>query len=65
MTLGGSPLRITRLILRDSQLTGTIPVELGNLTNLRILALGGNQLSGTIPPELGRLANLQLIPHQT
>ena len=59
VTLGGSPLRITRLILRDSQLTGTIPPELDRLANLGILALGGNQLSGPIPPELSGLANLQ------
>jgi hypothetical protein len=37
---------------------GTIPPELGNLTNLQDLGLGDNQLTA-IPPELGNLTNLQ------
>ena len=32
---------------------------MGNLANLRGLALYTNQLSGEIPPELGNIANLQ------
>ena len=54
---------------RDSQsgrwtrhgLKGTIPPELGSLTELESLWLYGNELSGTIPPELGRLANLEAL----
>ena len=45
--------------LRPNQLTGEIPPELGNLSNLRVMNLGYNQLTGEIPPELGRLSNLQ------
>ena len=37
---------------------GTIPPELGNLTNLAVLNLFDNRLSGTIPSELGNLSNL-------
>ena len=59
VTLSGSPLRVTSLVLSDSQLTGPIPSELGSLTNLEILALGGNQLSGQIPSQLASLTNLQ------
>ena len=59
VTLNGSPLRVTSLVLSDSQLTGTIPPELGNLTNLRILDLSDNQLSGEVPSELGSLSNLE------
>ena len=44
--------------LRDNNLSGTIPPELGNLANLGGLGLSDNQLTGTIPPELGNLANL-------
>ena len=40
-------------------MSGSIPPELGNLTNLQYLVLGGNRLSGPIPPELGNLTNLQ------
>ena len=61
VTLGGSPLRVTGLFLGLNQLTGTIPPELGNLTNLAELDLGDNQLTGTIPVELGRLTNLRTL----
>ena len=42
-------------------MTGEIPVELGNLTNLRWLWLHENQLDGGIPPELGGLSNLDIL----
>ena len=47
------------LSLYSNQLTGTIPAELGSLTNLERLYLSYNQLTGTIPPELGSLTNLE------
>ncbi len=50
--------QVTDLDLQDNQLTGEIPAELGNLTNLRRLDLWGNQLTGEIPAELGGLVNL-------
>ena len=40
-------------------MTGDIPTELGSLSNLETLNLGGNQLTGDIPTELGNLSNLQ------
>ena len=40
-------------------MTGTIPAELGSLTNLRWLLLWENRLSGSIPAELGSLTNLR------
>ena len=49
---------VTQLIFYDKSLTGTIPSELGNLSNLTYLYLAYNSLSGTIPAELGNLSNL-------
>ncbi len=53
--------RVTELYLRDADLLGEIPSELGNLTNLGTLNLGFNSLSGEIPSELGDLANLRYL----
>ena len=50
--------RVTELLLRYNVLPGELPPELGNLTELRILSLGGTGLSGEIPRELGILTNL-------
>ena len=46
------------LILNDNELSGPIPPEIGNLTNLTTLDLHSNQLTGEIPPEIGNLTNL-------
>ena len=56
VTCGGGS--VTHLRLDSNQLSGGIPVELGNLTGLTFLDLGFNQLSGGIPVELGNLTNL-------
>ena len=50
--------RVTELDLSFSQLTGEIPPELGQLTNLESLDLDGNELTGSIPAELGQLTSL-------
>ena len=50
--------RVTGLHLDWNRLSGKIPAELGNLTNLESLSLSVNQLSGEIPGELGSLSNL-------
>ena len=49
---------VSRLWFWTNGLNGTIPSELGNLSNLTSLNLGNNSLSGTIPSELGNLKNL-------
>jgi len=46
------------LYLYFNELTGEIPPEIGNLTNLTYLYLSSNQLTGEIPPEIGNLTNL-------
>lgn len=42
-------------------LSGTIPDEIGNLTNLTYLRLMGNSLNGTIPDSIGNLTKLQTL----
>ena len=54
----GSNGRVTSLSLPENGLTGEIPVELGNLTDLAMLDLDANQLGGEIPGELGSLTKL-------
>ena len=51
--------RVGRLSLRDNGLTGTMPPELGALSNLTELDLRGNRLSGPVPSELGNLTDLR------
>ena len=50
--------RVNELSLYDNNLSGHIPSELGNLTNLKESDLGKNHLSGQIPGELGNLSYL-------
>ena len=49
------------LDLSNSNLSGEIPPEIGDLTNLTELLLQYNHLSGSIPPEIGNLTNLQYL----
>ena len=51
--------RVVGLRMTSEGIVGTIPSELGNLSNLQGLSLWGNQLTGGIPKELGSLANLR------
>jgi len=50
---------VTGLRQKDNKLSGSIPKELSNLSNLEMLSLELNQLSGPIPAELGNLSNLE------
>ena len=58
ITTGGTPSRVTELDLSSESLTGSIPPELGSLTELTTLDLSSNSLTGDIPREPGRLTNL-------
>ena len=51
----------TSLNLSNDGLTGEIPPEIGNLTNLIELILYSNELTGEIPSEIGNLTNLERI----
>ena len=46
------------MVLLYTLLTGAIPSDIGNLTNLTGLNLSYNQLTGSIPSEIGNLVNL-------
>ena len=61
VTVSSTPSRVTRLDLSSRGLTGSIPTQLGSLTNLEHLDLHSNQLTGSIPTQLGSLTNLQYL----
>ena len=54
----GTTLRRVTWIALEKNLTGTIPAELSNLTELDKLALPNNQLTAGIPSDLGGLSKL-------
>lgn len=57
----GGETTVLRLALLANNLSGNLPAELGDLTNLQMLLLSNNQLTGNIPAELGNLASLQML----
>ena len=61
VVVGGQPARVVGLNLTTAGLSGSLPSELGDLSELRLLHLYGNDLTGEIPPELGRLSNLNTL----
>ena len=50
--------RVITLVLSNNNLTGSIPAEIGKLSNLDVLLLQRNQLTGSIPAEIGNLSEL-------
>ena len=55
---GNSPTVVAELSLPSSGLSGTIPTELGLLTDLEHLSLRNNMLQGPIPQEIANLKKL-------
>ena len=51
--------RVTKIELGSNWLSGSLPVELGRLSELRVLDFGDNRLAGPIPAWLGGLSNLE------
>ena len=49
---------VKALYLNENNLTGSLPLELGNLESLETLVLHQNNLIGTIPPFIGSLSHL-------
>jgi hypothetical protein len=50
--------QVSSIGIDTNNLTGTIPTEISNLSNLNYLNLSINQLSGNIPPGFGNLSSL-------
>ena len=61
LSIGGTPRRVTGLVLRKSGLSGGLPSALGGLDQLVQLNLHTNELTGPVPPELNNLTNLQIL----
>lgn len=45
-------------VMNGDGFTGHLPQEIGNMTELRVLCLGGNNLTGQIPKSISRLKKL-------
>lgn len=56
ITVNGN--RVTEIELSGNNLAGTLPAEMGSLSNLTFLNLGSNQITGSIPHGIGNLENL-------
>ena len=59
--VNGPPGHITKLILNNNQLNGTISPAVGDFNYLFLLNLRGNQLSGAIPTVLGGINSLDTL----
>jgi len=49
---------VESIIIGTNKIGGTLPASIGDLSELKILALGGNEIGGTIPTEIGQLTKL-------
>ena len=56
--------QVEQIRLQKNNLTGRIPLELGQLSGLEQLHLQGNLLTGTVPGELGNLSELRQLALQ-
>ena len=51
--------QLTSLRIAGNNITGGIPLEIGDFTRLQLLDLSSNQLVGELPMEFGKLTSLQ------
>ncbi len=61
ITVDGAAQRVTEIDLSYSELNGSIPAALGNLSSLVKLDLAFNELTDSIPTELGDLSDLEVL----
>ncbi len=53
---------VTRIVLDNNNLNGSLPAEIGNLTELKEISITfNNLLTGAIPTEIGNLSNLEML----
>ncbi|XP_044484979.1 LRR receptor-like serine/threonine-protein kinase RGI1 [Mangifera indica] len=50
---------LSKLVISDANLTGTIPVDIGDCVGLKVLDFSSNSLVGSIPSSLGKLQDLE------
>ncbi|XP_044954563.1 receptor kinase-like protein Xa21 [Hordeum vulgare subsp. vulgare] len=55
------PKRMNGLTLQSNYISGTIPLEIGNLSEISLLYLDNNLFTGPIPSTLGQLSNLFIL----
>ncbi|GAB4343467.1 MAG: hypothetical protein Kow0089_19280 [Desulfobulbaceae bacterium] len=61
VTCNAGNTNVVQINLAGNNLSGTIPTELGNLSQLTAISLSDNSLSGSIPGELGNLTGLEYL----
>ncbi|XP_039144096.1 receptor-like protein EIX1, partial [Dioscorea cayenensis subsp. rotundata] len=61
MLLSGGWRRIEYLNLMSNQVSGNLPVSVGNFTSLVWLNIAYNNLEGGIPSSIGKLCNLKIL----
>lgn len=60
-SIANLPKSLTALTLRSNNISGTIPLEIGNLSSLSMLYLDTNLFMGPIPFTLGQLRDLIML----
>jgi Leucine-rich repeat (LRR) protein len=53
--------KVYMMDLSQINLSGRIPPQIGNFSDLKELELSDNNITGSIPPEIGKLSNLQYL----
>ncbi|UZR92287.1 leucine-rich repeat domain-containing protein [Chondrinema litorale] len=52
---------VIKLILNNNNLSGTIPTEIGNFSNIVEIDFGKNSISGSVPAAFGNLTTLEIL----